>query len=118
MERQGSPLTEDIEEGMSGRQGTGIKGSNPADRAARIVGEKLGSAAETLRSSLPQEGRLAGTASTVADRLQSSGQYLQEQGLTGAIDELETIIRRYPIQALLLAAGFGYTLSRLRGRSR
>ena len=116
MERQSSPLTQDVEEAMRGRQGTGTKSGNPADLAAAVVGEKLGSAAVTLRGSLPQEGRLAGAARAVTDGLESSGHYLQEQGLTGAIDELESVIRRYPIQALLLGAGLGYALSRLRAR--
>jgi hypothetical protein len=116
MERQGSPLTENLEERVRGRAGSGARRGNPADVAAAIVGETFESAADTLRGTLPQEGRIAGAAGALADRLESSGHYLQEQGLTGAIDELESLIRRYPIQALLLSAGLGYALSRLRRR--
>ncbi|WP_447984468.1 hypothetical protein [Nitrospira sp. Nam74] len=116
MERQGSPLTQDIEETIRGRQATSTKIGHTADLAAAMVGEKLGSAADTLRGSLPQEGRLAGAARAVTEGLESSGHYLQEQGLTGVADELESVIRRYPIQALLVGAAVGYTLSRLRMR--
>lgn len=116
MERQGSPLTHDLGEAMGGRQGTGVKSGNPVDLAAAMVGEKLASAADTLRGTLPQEGRLGGAARAVTDRLKSSGSYLQEQGLTVAIDELASLIRRYPVQALLLGAGLGYAMSRLRER--
>jgi hypothetical protein len=105
MERQGSPL----------RQGLGESG-NKADQAAAVVGEKLGAAADTLRSTLPQEGRLGGAARTITEGLESSGNYLQEQGRTGVIDDLESLIRRYPVQALLLGVGLGYILSRLRAR--
>ena len=116
MERQGSPLTQDVGEAMRGSQGTSTKSGTSADLAAAMVGEKLGSAADTLRGSLPQEGPLAGAARAVTDGLESSGHYLQEQGLTGTIDELESVIRRYPIQALLVGAGLGYAISRLRVR--
>lgn len=116
MERQGSPLTQDLGKAMGGRQGTSTKSGNPVDLAAAMIGEKLASAADTLRDTLPQGGRLGGAARAVTDRLESSGSYLQEQGLTVAIDELESLIRRYPVQALLLGAGLGYVLSRLRAR--
>src|SRR5687767_1369086 len=116
MERQSVPLTDDLGEAMERRQGTRAKSSNPVDLAAGMVGEKLSSAAEALRGTLPQEGRLGGAARAVTDRLESSGSYLQEQGLMVAIDELESLIRRYPVQALLFGAGLGYALSRLRGR--
>jgi hypothetical protein len=116
MERQGSPVTEEIEEAMKGRQGSSGKSGHPVDLAAAMVGEKLRSAADTLRASLPQEGRFAGAAKAVTDRLESSAHYLQEEGVTSALDELESLIRHYPIQALLLGAGLGYALSRLRAR--
>lgn len=116
MERQGSPLTQDAGGDMSGREDAGSKGGHSVDRAATMLGEKLESVAHTLRSVLPQEGRLAGTTRAVTGTLESSGYYLQQQGLTGAIDELESLIRRYPVQALLLGAGLGYALSRLRAR--
>ena len=116
MERHSSPLTQDVGDDMSGRQGSRSKGGNSADRAAAMLGEKLESVADTLRGTLPHEGRLAATARAVTEGLELSGYYLHEQGLTGAIDELESIIRRYPIQALLIGAGLGYALSRFRAR--
>lgn len=116
MEHQSVPVTDDLGEAMGRRKSTSAKSGNPVDFAAGMVGEKLTSAAEALRSTLPQEGRLGGAARAVTDRLESSGSYLQEQGLMVAIEELETLIRRYPVQALLFGAGLGYALSRLRGR--
>lgn len=116
MERQGPPLTDDLGEATERRQGTSAKSGNPVDLAAGMVGKNLASAAEALRGTLPREGRLVGAARAVTDRLESSGSYLQEQGLMVAVDELESLIRRYPVQALLFGAGLGYALSRLRGR--
>ena len=116
MERQGSPLTQDPGSDINKLQGTMSETRHKGDEMAAAVGEKLGSAADTLRGTLPQEGRLGDAARAVTDRLEASGNYLQEQGLTGAIEEIESLIRRYPIQALLLGAGLGYALSRLRAR--
>ena len=116
MERQSSPFTQDLGSAMKEGQGTMSQTGHKGDQMAAAVGERLGSAADTLRGTLPQEGRLGGAVRAVTDGLEASGNYLQEQGLTGAIEEVESLIRRYPIQALLLGAGLGYALSRLRMR--
>lgn len=116
MERQDSSMPQGLETAMNGLQGTMSPTGHKGDQMAAAVGERLGSAAETLRGTLPQEGRLGGAVRAVTNRLEASGNYLQEQGLSGAIDEIESLIRRYPIQALLLGAGLGYALSRFRAR--
>ena len=116
MERQSSPLTQNLRGAMKEDQETMSETGHKGDQMAAAVGERLGTAADTLRGALPQEGRLGGAVRAVTDGLEASGNYLQEQGLSGAIDEVESLIRRYPIQALLLGAGLGYVLSRLRAR--
>ncbi len=116
MERQGSPLTKDLGSVMKEVQGTMSQTGHKGDQMAAAVGERLGSAADTLRATLPQEGRFGDAVRAVTDGLEASGNYLQKQGLSGAIDEVESLIRRYPIQALLLGAGLGYALSRFRAR--
>jgi hypothetical protein len=116
MERQGSPLPQDLGSTMKDLQGTMSQTGRKGDEMAAAVGERLGSAADTLRGRLPQEGRFGAAARAMTDGLEASGHYLQEQGLTGAIEEVESLIRRYPIQALLIGAGLGYALSRLRAR--
>ena len=85
------------------------------DKAAAIAGEKLGSAAELLRQKAPREGRIATAATAVAKRLETTGSYLQEKGFSGAGEQLEGLIRRHPVQALLLTLGVGYLLARLKG---
>ena len=115
MERQGSPLPQDLGNAIN-EPGTMSQTGHKGDQMAAAVGERLGSAADTLRGTLPQEGRLGNAVRAVTGGLEASGNYLQEQGLTGAIEEVESLIRRYPIQALLLGAGLGYALSRLRMR--
>ena len=86
------------------------------DKAAAVAGEKLGSAAEFLRQKAPQEGRIATAATAVAKRLAKTGSYLQEQAFSGATKEVEGLIRRYPVQAVLLTLGVVYVLARFKAR--
>lgn len=87
-----------------------------ADEIASSIGRKLESASDMIRGKLPREGRIGEAARALSEGLESSGTYLQEQGVSGVIEDLESMIRRHPIQALLIGAGIGYLLSRLRER--
>ncbi len=84
------------------------------DAAAKHIGDTLKSAAERVRSHLPEDG----IAGQVADRLRSgidqAAGHLQEQGFGGMIDDVVAIARRYPMQAIFLGLGGAYLLSRLR----
>lgn len=40
--------------------------------------------------------------------------YVQRQGVEGVVQDLEILIRRYPLQALLIGLGCGYLFSRAR----
>jgi hypothetical protein len=53
------------------------------------------------------------TASGVASALDSSGRYLEEQGLSGMADDVTNLIRRNPIPAMLIGVGLGFLLARL-----
>jgi hypothetical protein len=49
----------------------------------------------------------------VASALDSTGHYLEEQGLSGMAEDLTNLIRRNPIPALLIGVGLGYLLARM-----
>src|SRR5262249_17220906 len=83
-----------------------------ADEAASAVGERMSSLAGTIREKAPHGGVLGQAASTVASGLESGGTYLKEQGLSGAWEDLTTLVRRYPMPALLLALGAGFLVAR------
>jgi ElaB/YqjD/DUF883 family membrane-anchored ribosome-binding protein len=80
------------------------------DEALSNVGEKMSSLAGTLRQSAPQGGSLGTAASAVADRLEAGGSYLQEHGLEDMAGEMATLVRRYPMQAVLVGLGVGFLL--------
>jgi hypothetical protein len=54
-------------------------------------------------------------ATTVANKLDAAGAYLQEKKVDHMVGDLTSMIRRYPIPALLIGLGIGYLLA---GRTR
>lgn len=80
--------------------------------AASSVASGMQSAAHSLRENLPHEGMMGRASSAVADSLESGGRYLQEEGLSGMMDDLSNVIRRNPIPAVLVGIGLGFLLGR------
>jgi len=85
-----------------------------AEDATSAMASSMKSLAGTLRESVPQGGMLGAASATVANTLESSGRYLQEEGLRGIGEDLTHLIRRNPIPALLLGIGLGYLLAQMR----
>ena len=62
------------------------------------------------------EGVLSTAATAVTDGLGSARSYLHEKDVGEMASDLTALIRRYPVQALLIGAGLGYVLARLTKR--
>jgi hypothetical protein len=84
-----------------------------ADSAVSSVGSGMQSLGGTIRDKGPHGGVLGGAASGVANALETSGRYLEEQGLSGMAEDLTGLIRRHPIPAMLIGVGLGYLLARI-----
>lgn len=93
-------------------QHLGTQAVDKADAATTTVGEKMTDAAQTIRERAPVSGPVADAADTAADTLQRAGNYLQQQDLSDMRADLEGIIRRHPMEALLVGLGLGYLLAR------
>lgn len=91
------------------------KAADRADDAISAVGERMSGLAGTIRQSGPREGVLGSATATVADSLKSGGDYLKDHGLSEMADDMTTLVKRYPVQSLLVGFGFGlligFTLS-------
>jgi hypothetical protein len=85
-----------------------------AQRFAENAGEALGSTGERLSQSLRGSGKIGEAAEAVSRGVKHTAEYLQEEGMRGIVEDLEVLIRRYPLQTLALGVGCGYLLSRLR----
>jgi len=90
--------------------------SNVGDRVesgVSAVGKGMESLAGTIRDRGPSGGVFGGAASGVAGALDTSGRYLEEQGLSGMAEDLTSLIRRNPIPAMLVGVGLGFLLARM-----
>jgi uncharacterized protein YjbJ (UPF0337 family) len=94
--------------------GTTAKGTNDTRAAQPVasVGERIGSLAETIREKAPHEGAVGTAATAVAEKLDVAGSYLQEKDLNHVLGDVSSMIRRYPVPALLIGLGVGYLLAR------
>jgi len=56
---------------------------------------------------------MLGSASrTVADTLEGAGKYIEDKNLSGMMDDVNGLIKRNPIPAVLLALGVGFLVGR------
>jgi len=89
-----------------------------AEQATTSAGKGMESLAGTIRDRGPQSGVLGRATSTVADTLDRTGHYLEDQGLSGMANDLTTLVRNHPLPAILLGIGLGFMLARLTTSSR
>ena len=86
------------------------------ERAEVLVGstgQTIETAAEAVHDTLSRTKRSARVAmKNVSDGIQTSTDYLIGDGMVGAVEDVESLIRRYPFQALLIGFSMGYLLSR------
>jgi cell division septum initiation protein DivIVA len=83
-----------------------------AEEATSNVGSGMRSLAGQLRENLPHEGMIGTASSRVADTLDRGGRYLQEEGLQGIASDVTSLVRRYPVPAILICLGVGFLMAR------
>ena len=83
-----------------------------AEGAVDAVGGEMKSLAGTIREKAPRSGVLGSSAAGVASTLESGGAYLQEHNLHGIAEDATSLIRRYPLQAILAGIGVGFLVGR------
>ena len=88
-----------------------------AEELVGSIGRTMDSTAQTIQSTLPRTNKIASAAmGRVVDGIDTSMEYLAARGMVGVVEDVETLIRRYPFQALMLGVSVGYLLSRSRQR--
>jgi uncharacterized protein YjbJ (UPF0337 family) len=93
-------------------QELGATAASKVGEAATAVGEQMGSLASAIRDNAPHEGAIATAATAVAGGLESASSYLHEKDYANLATDLTALVRRYPVQALLVGVGLGYLLAR------
>ena len=92
-----------------------MNAAKKANQAGPIVGEKVKSLAGAIRGKAPREGKIGTTATRVAGGLESASHYLQEKKFDHLGEDFRGLVRRYPLQSLLVGLGLGFLLA---GRKR
>lgn len=87
-----------------------------ADQAMSTAGERITDFAQTIRQQAPASGTAGQVATTAADALERSGQYLQQSNLNDVRTDLEGFIRQHPVESLLVGVGVGFLLARMTRR--
>jgi ElaB/YqjD/DUF883 family membrane-anchored ribosome-binding protein len=87
--------------------------TDTADKAVSSAGSGVKSFAGQIRDKGPQEGVLGKATSTVASTLERTGEYLEEQGVSGMANDLTNLIKQHPIPAVLIGVGLGFMLARM-----
>ena len=88
-----------------------------AEELAGSISPTVDSAAHTIQDTLRRTQNSACAAmGMVADGLDTSTAYLSDRGMAGVIEDVATLIRRHPLQVLVLGVSVGYLLSRSRQR--
>src|SRR6266481_8447057 len=89
----------------------GSTAAKKANEAAPVIGEKMKSLASAIRDKAPREGKIGTTATKVAGGLESASSYLQEKKFDHLGEDFRGLVRRYPLQALLVGLGLGFLLA-------
>jgi uncharacterized protein YjbJ (UPF0337 family) len=90
----------------------GAAAANKANQAAPVIGEKVKSLASAIREKAPREGKMGTTATKVAGGLESASNYLQEKKFDHLGEDFRGLVRRYPLQSLLIGLGLGFLLAK------
>lgn len=83
------------------------------DEATTALGERVKSVAGSLREREPRDGMLGNATGAVADSLEHTGRYIQEEGLLGMAKDVTELIRRNPLPAVLVGVGLGFMLAQM-----
>jgi len=84
-----------------------------ADDLASSAGSSIKNFGDTIRENAPREGILGSAAKTAADTTKQVGRYLEEEGLSGMMEDVTSVIKRNPIPAILVGVGLGVLIGRL-----
>jgi ElaB/YqjD/DUF883 family membrane-anchored ribosome-binding protein len=101
----------------SGRE-TGQNGKSGIEKVqvlGKSIGQTLESATHTAQQTYEHtKKRARAVMGQVVENIDSSTDYFAERGMEGVVEDVETLIRRHPFQALMVGFSIGYLLSRTR----
>jgi len=92
----------------------GQKAQHQADQGLDRAATATDKAATQLREKAMQQGGKTGEIGTkVADKLETTSDYLQQHDTTEILDDIEKYVREHPMQAVGAAVVGGFVLARI-----
>jgi hypothetical protein len=98
---------------QQGASGMMSAASEQAEHAASSVAGGMKTLAGTIREHAPDQGMLHSAADTVAGSLESGSRYLEQEGLSGMVEDMSGMIRRNPMPCMFACIGIGFLLGRM-----
>jgi hypothetical protein len=86
--------------------------SKSADKATSATGSGVKQLGETIKEKGPHDGVLGSATRAVGDSLEKGGKYLEQEGLSGMMEDVTQLIRRNPMPAILVGIGLGFLIGR------
>lgn len=86
--------------------------SNKADQLVAQAGTGIHEMGDCIGRSLPNAGMLGSASQSLAGAVQHSGEYLEDQKLSGLAKDVTCLIRRNPIPSVLISIGIGCFVAR------
>lgn len=98
----------------------GRRAADSIDSSRQSAAGALDSTASSLHSGADQisdaahtaADRLQATAHSTADKFQATADYVRQTDLKGMVDDLTSVVKRYPGQSLAAAAVLGFLVAR------
>ena len=84
-----------------------------AEDLTAAAGHGIAGFGETMGKRAPHEGMAGKAAQVVAETIKESGKYLEEHKLSGMANDVEQVVVKHPIPALLIGFGLGFCLGRM-----
>ena len=83
----------------------------------KSIGQRFEAAGQPRPNTLQRTKKIVAEAlETVTEGIETSTDYFTGRGAVGVVRDMESLIRRYPFQTLLIGFSMGYLLSRSRKR--
>jgi vacuolar-type H+-ATPase subunit H len=89
----------------------GEKATDTANSAMNSTASSMQTLAQTVRENAPS-GKVGEYAHTTATALEKGADYLQHTNVDDVRNDLEALIRRRPVESLLVGLGIGFLLAR------
>lgn len=83
-----------------------------AGAASAAAGSGLRSLGSSVRDGGPESGATGNASAAMADALDKSGRYLEEEGIKDMAEDITNLIRRNPVPAMLVGIAAGYLVGR------